>query len=201
MRQPRYPTALLTVMVFCSFFLMASGFVFTDLWSNIREEVVYEQAEPVYVTVDEIVEKDVYRQETPIVPVKKTGKEIILLDKSGSMKDFVTELYTSNVNFFSNNDVWAFDTQVFRDATVDEIEFGGDTNLTQAVNAAAEEGYDTIWLCSDMEHNTGFLEFVDEVKNINIIVYSPKLLDQTKTEKIIEALTEKEAHVKIITMS
>lgn len=201
MRKVRYPTALLTVMVFCSFFLMASGFVFTDLWSNTREKIVYEQAEPVYVVVDKIVEKDVYRQETPIVPVKKSGKEVILLDKSGSMKDFVTELYTSNVSFFTNNDVWSFDTQVFKDITVDDIEFGGDTNLTQAVNAAVEEGYDTIWLCSDLEHNTGSLEFVDKVKDVNIIVYSPKILDESKTKKTIEALSQKEAHIKIITMS
>lgn len=117
------------------------------------------------------------------------------------MKEFVTELYTSNVSFFTKNDAWAFDTEVSKDVTVDEIQFGGNTNLTHAVNMAVQQGYDTIWLCSDLEHNTGDFEFTDGVKGINIIVYAPKPLDEDKTQQIIEGLKEQQSHVKIITMS
>ena len=66
---------------------------------------------------------------------------------------------------------------------------------------AAEEGYDTIWLCSDLEHNTGNLEFVDAVKDVNIIIYAPKPLDEEETQNTIETLKEKRAHLKIITMT
>lgn len=189
------------LLVISTFILMWGSFVLANFWNNSKEQIIYKEPETVYETVNKIVEKDVYRQETPIIPAQRTGKEIILLDKSGSMKEFVTELYTSNVNFFTNNDVWAFDTDVSKNVNVYDIEFGGNTNLIQAVNMAAENGYDTIWLCSDLEHNTGSFELVDAVRDINIIIYAPKPIDREKTQKTIQAFKDQECHVKIITMS
>lgn len=201
MKKNKEHFGLLTIIVLSTFVLMWSGFILADIGTNTKEQTIYNTPDPIYETVDQIVIKDIYRQETPIVPVKKTGKEVILLDKSGSMKDFVTELYMSNISFFTNNDVWAFDTEISKDIKVEEIEFGGNTNLIKALNIAAEQGYDTIWVCSDLEQNVDENELSDATKGINVIVYAPKPLEQEKTQDIIQALKKQECHVKVIMMS
>lgn len=175
------------------------GSIFLSMINKVEENVTYVKSEPIYETVDEIVPVDVYKQEAPVFPIKATGKELILLDKSGSMKDFVSSVYTSNISFFTKHDVWAFDTNVYQDVDVEAIEFGGDTNIFQAINIAAEQGYDTIWLCSDLEHNSGEIALLDMCEEITIIVYSPKILDSEKSQKSVEEL--KKCNTKVITIS
>ncbi len=175
------------------------GSIFLSMINKVEENVTYVKSEPIYETVDEIVPVDVYKQEAPVFPIKATGKELILLDKSGSMKDFVSSVYTSNISFFTKHDVWAFDTNVYQDVDVEAIEFGGDTNIFQAINMAAEQGYDTIWLCSDLEHNSGEIALLDMCEEITIIVYSPKILDSEKSQKSVEEL--KKCNTKVITIS
>ena len=175
------------------------GSIFLSMINKVEEYVTYVKSEPIYETVDEIVPVDVYKQEAPVFPIKATGKELILLDKSGSMKDFVSSVYTSNISFFTKHDVWAFDTNVYQDVDVEAIEFGGDTNIFQAINIAAEQGYDTIWLCSDLEHNSGEIALLDMCEEITIIVYSPKILDSEKSQKSVEEL--KKCNTKVITIS
>lgn len=82
---------------------------------------------------------------------------------------------------------------------MDQIEFSGDTNVFQAINMAAEENYETIWLCSDLEHNTGEIMLSDLAKEMQIIVYSPKTLEEKKTKDVLEEL--KYSNAKVITIN
>lgn len=189
------------IMVLIVTFLLGGAIFMLFMMRNV--ETVYTEIEqdPRYKVVDEIVEVDVYHQDAPIIPVTRTEgeKELILVDKSGSMEKFITDLYKSNIKFFKQNDVWAFDTEVYEDVSIEEIEFSGDTNLFQAVNQAAEAGYSTVWLCSDLEHNTGSIELSDLAKQIQIIVYSPKILEVGKTVDVVDEL--KAANFKVITIN
>lgn len=192
---------LLNIMVLIvSFLLFGAIFMLLNM-SNV--ETVYTEIEqdPVYKFVDEIIEVNIYHQETPIIPVTREegGRELILIDKSGSMEEFITDLYRNNIEFFKQNDVWAFDTAVYEDVSIEEIEFSGDTNLFQAVNQAAEAGYSTVWVCSDLEHNTGEIVLSDSAKQMQIIVYSPKILNRNKTDIVLEELQA--ANLKIITIN
>lgn len=191
----------LNFMVFGCSFLLFGAFMMFFFKTNVKVEYNYIQGEPVYTEIEEYVNVDVYEQNSPILPVKQeVGKELVLLDKSGSMEEFVTSLYENNIEFFTINDVWAFDTEVHQDVTVTEIEFGNDTNIFQALNMAAENGYDTVWLCSDLEHNTGEIHLTDQAKGLNIIVYSPKILDEEKVSATIKMLTEASS-VKVVTIN
>ncbi|MBE5819506.1 MAG: hypothetical protein E7310_01560 [Clostridiales bacterium] len=164
-------------------------------------KITYAEPDTTIEIIEEIIEKQVVRQNTPI-PAKKenAGKELILIDKSGSMKEFVNAVYSENVQFFKNNELWSFDTEVSKnEIDITSIEFGGDTNVFKAINEAAKAKYDTVWLCSDLEHNTGELKLLDEAKEMTIIVYSPKPLSE-KANLALETL--KEANdVRVITIS
>ena len=152
---------LLNALVLMVSFLLFGVIFMLFMMSNVEVEYVEIAQDPIYKFVDEIVDVDVYHQETPIIPVTREGKELILIDKSGSMEEFVTDLYRNNIEFFKENDVWAFDTEVYKNISIDNVEFSGDTNLFQAVNQAADEGYETVWICSDLEHNTGEIKLSD----------------------------------------
>lgn len=169
------------------------------MFGKVEEKVSYITPDPVYETVEEVVEKDIYKQETPIMPVKPIGKELVLLDKSGSMEEFITDIYTSNVEFFTQHDIWAFDTDVYQDVSINDITFGGDTDIFKAINMAAEQGYNTIWLCSDLENTTGEMTLLETAKEMTIIVYSPKTLNKEKSMQTLEAL--KECKTRVITIS
>lgn len=164
-------------------------------------KITYAEPDTTIEIIDEIIEKQVVRQNAPI-PAKKenAGKELILIDKSGSMKEFVNAVYSENVQFFNNNELWSFDTEVSKnEIDITSIEFGGDTNVFKAINEAAKAEYDTVWLCSDLEHNTGEFKLLDEAKEMTIIVYSPKPLSE-KANLALETL--KEANdVRVITIS
>lgn len=192
---------LLNVIVLIVMFLLFGAIFMLLNMSNVETEYTEIEQEPIYKVVDEIVEVNVYHQDTPIIPVTREdgGRELILIDKSGSMKEFITNLYRNNIEFFKQNDVWAFDTAVYEDVTIEEIDFSGDTNLFLAVNQAAEAGYSTVWICSDLEHNTGEIALTDMAKQMQIIVYSPKILDRVKTSTVLEELQD--ASLKIITIS
>jgi len=105
----------LYALVLMSAFVLFGSFVMAMI-GKVEEKITYVKPDPIYEEVEEIVEKDVYHQNAPTFPVKTTGKELILLDKSGSMKDFVTSLYTANIAFFSKHDsvffrkkfIWVF---------------------------------------------------------------------------------------------
>ena len=155
---------------------------------NLRE--IHIKTDPIYKPVPQVVETIVYQQETVVVPVHGKGKELVLFDKSGSMEKFVTELYKSNIEFFTKHDVWAFDTDVYKNIVLGEIEFGGNTDIFNAINEAIKDGYETIWLCSDLEHNSGDIYLLPEVSNIKIIIYSPKPF----TEKSKDAIGELEKY-------
>lgn len=164
-------------------------------------KITYAEPDTTIEVIEKVVEKQVIRQNTPILAKKENaGKELILIDKSGSMKDFVNAVYSENVQFFKNNDLWSFDTEVSKnEIEITSIEFGGDTNVFKAINEAAKAEYDTVWLCSDLEHNTGELKLLDEAKEMTIIVYSPKPLSE-KANLALETL--KEANdVRVITIS
>lgn len=188
-------------LVFFVNFLLFESIMMLFLMCNVNIETTEIEQDPIYKVVDEIVEVNVYHQESPIIAISnKGGKELILLDKSGSMKEFVTSLYTNNVEFFKKNDVWTFDTEVHKNiSSIDQIEFEGNTNVFQAINIAAEAGYTTVWLCSDLEHNTGNIELNELAKEMQIIVYSPKNLDEQKTIEVIEEL--KSSNAKVITIN
>lgn len=192
---------LLNAMVLIAMFLLFGAIFMLLNMSNV--ETVYTEIEqdPIYKVVDEIIEVNIYHQESPIIPVvrEEGGKELILIDKSGSMEEFITDLYRNNIEFFKQNDVWAFDTAVYEDVSIEEIVFSGDTNLFQAVNQAAEAGYSTVWVCSDLEHNTGEIVLSDLAKQMQIIVYSPKILNRDKTDSVLEALQA--SNLKIITIN
>ncbi len=166
---------------------------------NVEVEYIEIAQDPIYKFVDEIVDVDVYHYEAPTISVTRGEKELILIDKSGSMKEFITDLYRNNIEFFKQNDVWAFDTEVYEDVSIDSVEFSGDTNLFQTVNQAANADYDTIWLCSDLEHNTGEIKFSDFGYQMQIIVYSPKILNREKTDSVVAELQQ--ANLKIITIN
>lgn len=189
------------VLVLMATFILFAGFLLMDLMRDV--EIVYTEVEqdPIYKVVDEIVEVNVYHQNSPIIPISRTEgeRELILIDKSGSMEKFITDLYKNNIEFFRQNDVWAFDTAVYEDVSIEDVEFSGDTNLFQAVNQAAEAGYSTIWVCSDLEHNTGEIKLSDLAKQLQIIVYSPKILDREKTDSVLNEL--KASNLKIITIN
>lgn len=181
-------------------FLLFGVILMLFMMRNVEVEYIEIAQDPIYKFVDEIVDVYVYNQETPIIPTNREGKELILVDKSGSMEEFITGIYKSNIEFFKKNDVWAFDTEVHKNVSIEAVEFSGDTNLFQAVNQAADLGYNTIWLCSDLEHNTGEIQLSDLAKNMQIIVYSPKILDKVKTDNVVEELG-KAKNLKIITIN
>ena len=178
---------ILNIAVFMSSYLLFGGIFLIMVMCNVDVNYTEIRTDPVYKNIDKTVEIDVYEQDSPIVATpKNAGKELILLDKSGSMEEFITDLYKNNVEFFKQNDVWAFDTELYQDVSIENVEFSGDTNVFKAVNAAADAGYDTIWLCSDLEHNTGEIQLSDIAKEMQIIVYSPKILDSEKTKDVIK---------------
>lgn len=190
----------LNILLFITNFILFGAMFLICVMCN--KEIIYTEVkpDPIYKKVDKVVEKDVYDQQSPIIPTEKErGREIILLDKSGSMEEFITDLYKDNVEFFRKNDVWTFDTEVHKDVSLENVEFSGDTNVFQAINAAADSGYNTIWLCSDLEHNTGDIKLSELAKKLHIIVYSPKILDVEKTGTVIEEL--KLGEVKVITIN
>lgn len=164
-------------------------------------KITYAEPDTTIKIVEEVVEKKVVRQNAPILAKKENaGKELILIDKSGSMKEFVNAVYSENVQFFKNNDLWTFDTEVSKnEIDITSIEFGGDTNVFKAINEAAKAEYDTVWLCSDLEHNTGELKLLEEAKEMTIIVYSPKPLSE-KANLALETLKEGN-DVRVITIS
>lgn len=190
---------LLNIMVFMVSFLLFGAIFMLFMMANVEIEYNEIAQDPIHKVVDEIVDVNVYNQETPIIPTNREGKELILIDKSGSMEEFITGIYKNNIEFFKKNDVWAFDTEVYKNVSIEAVEFSGDTNLFQAVNQAADLGYNTIWLCSDLEHNTGEIQLSDLSKNMQIIVYSPKILDKAKTDNVVEELGK--ANLKIITIN
>lgn len=193
-------SGMLNIMTFMVSFLLFGSIMMILLMSNVDVKVTEIKQPPIYKSVDKVVETYVYHQETPIIPIKsQPGKELILIDKSGSMEEFVTSLYKNNIDFFTQNDIWAFDTDVYKNAILDEIEFSGDTNICGAINMAIESGYSTIWLCSDMEHNTGDIKIENITNDIQIIIYSPKILDEQKTASIMEIL--KDTNTKVITIN
>ncbi len=195
----RYKIGVGTLGVIMTMFLVFGGFFICFFFDKTKEEITYVTPPPIHQKVEQVEIVEVYQQEIPIIPVKTVGKELVLIDKSKSMETFVTNIYTSNIKFFTNHDVWAFDTDTFFDVDVETINFGGNTNVFQAINLAAEKGYETIWLCSDLEHNTGEIVLSEYAKKINIIVYSPKNLSQDKTESIVEEL--KKCKTRIITIT
>lgn len=190
---------LLNALVLMVSFLLFGVIFMLFMMSNVEVEYVEIAQDPIYKFVDEIVDVDVYHQETPIIPVTREGKELILIDKSGSMEEFITDLYRNNIEFFKENDVWAFDTEVYKKISIDNVEFSGDTNLFQAVNQAADEGYETVWICSDLEHNRGEIKLSDLGCQMQIIVYSPKILNREKTDSVVTELQQ--ANLKIITIN
>lgn len=190
---------LLNIMVFMVSFLLFGAILMLFMMANVEIEYNEIAQDPIHKVVDEIVDVDVYHQESPIIPVIREGKELILIDKSGSMEEFITHIYKNNIEFFKKNDVWAFDTEVHKDISIESVEFSGDTNLFQAVNQAADDGFQTIWICSDLEHNTGEIKLSDLGKQMQIIVYSPKILNKEKTDIVVEELGQ--ANLKIITIN
>ncbi len=199
MREGKNKNTLINVMVFMVSFLLFGAILFLFMMSNVEVQYIEVAQDPIHKVVDEIVEVNVYNQESPIIPVIRQGNELILIDKSGSMEEFITDIYKNNIEFFKMNDVWAFDTEVYKEVLIDNVVFSGDTNLFQAVNQAAEEGYETIWICSDLEHNTGDIELSDLAKDIQIIVYSPKILNEAKTDIVVAELQK--ANLSIITIN
>ena len=199
MREGKNKNTLINVMVFMVSFLLFGAILFLFMMSNVEVQYIEVAQDPIHKVVDEIVEVNVYNQESPIIPVIRQGNELILIDKSGSMEEFITDIYKNNIEFFKMNDVWAFDTEVYKEVLIDNVVFSGDTILFQAVNLAAEEGYETIWICSDLEHNTGDIELSDLAKDIQIIVYSPKILNEAKTDIVVAELQK--ANLSIITIN
>lgn len=191
---------IINISVLMTSYLLFGSILLLFFMCNTKTVYTEIEQDPIYKKVDKVVEVDVYRQESPIVATpKERGKELILLDKSGSMEEFITDLYKNNVEFFKKKDIWAFDTEVHKDVLIEDVEFSGDTDVFQAINMAADAGYDTVWLCSDLEHNTGEIQLSSMAKEIQIIVYSPKILDSDKTENVIEEF--KSGTVKVITIN
>lgn len=191
---------IINISVVLVSYILFGAILMIFLMSNTETIYTEIEQEPIYKTIDKIVEVDVYKQDSPIVATpKERGKELILLDKSGSMEEFITDLYKNNIDFFRKNDVWAFDTDIHKDVSIENVEFSGDTDVFKAVNAAADTGYDTVWLCSDLEHNTGEIQLSSMAREMQIIVYSPKILNSEKTANVIEEL--KSGDVKIITIN
>lgn len=184
--------ALMTVFLFfASICLMLMGMP--------REETIYVESPlgPIYEI--EYVENDVITYETvvtnsyindePVLPITKGENQIILIDKSGSMESFVSELYSENIEFFTESDIWTFDTEIQKNVDMENITFEGDTNICMAVEEALSLGYDTIWICSDMEQTVGDININFELNpEINIIIYSPRALDETSTQSILTEL-------------
>ena len=166
-----------------------------------RETITYLEPDTTIEIIDQVVEKEVIRQGTPVIATKQqSGKELILIDKSSSMKDFVNAVYSANIEFFKKNDLWTFDTEVSKNKIdINAIEFEGNTDVFKAINEAAKEGYKTLWLCSDLEHNTGKITISEEAKEMTIIVYSPKPLSE-KANLAVETL-RKANDVRVITIS
>lgn len=191
---------IINISVFITSYLLFGSILLLFFMCNTKKVYTEVEQDSIYKKVDKVVEVDVYRQDSPIVATsKKQGKEIILLDKSGSMEEFITDLYKNNVEFFKKKDMWAFDTEVHKDVLIEDIKFSGDTDVFQAINMAADAGYDTVWLCSDLEHNAGEIQLSKLSKDMQIIVYSPKILNSEKTENVIEEF--KSGQVKVITIN
>lgn len=199
MKEGKSKNTAINIEVFMVSFLLFGAILFLFMMSNVEVEYIEIAQDPIQKVVDKIVEVNVYNQESPIIPVIRQGSELILIDKSGSMEEFVTDIYKNNIEFFKMNDVWAFDTEVYKEVLIEDVVFSGNTNLFQAVNQAAEEGYETIWICSDLEHNTGDIELSDLAEEMQIIVYSPKILNEAKTDIVVAELQQ--ANLSIITIN
>lgn len=127
--------------------------------------------------VIEVPGETIYQYEYEQPQLQEFGKDtLILLDKSGSMKKYITEIYLKNFEYFSGFDCWSFDTKVQTSFDLDKVKFSGNTDVLGAIEYAASCGYKNIVLFSDMEQTE---KFTGEIKNpVNLIVFSPHALTE-----------------------
>lgn len=126
------------------------------------------------------------QQEVTKIPIQKnldipglfdlsSPDTLILMDNSGSMKESVTSFYKENLEFFQQgHDVWFFNTQIEQNADINNITFGGDTNVLMAINTAYLSGYKNILIFSDMEQTIKEARLdVGDDSNLQVYILSP----------------------------
>lgn len=121
--------------------------------------------------------------EIPNIPFKSEN-EISLLDKSGSMEGFITAMYKKNIQYFSKEEVWCFDTEIIKDFDIDTLNFENDTDIFKAINSSIDSGYQNIFIFSDMEHTYGEAKISEQAKDVNIYIFSPHELTEESQETI-----------------
>ena len=100
--------------------------------------------------ITEIKKKIIYNQPQIFDIEADDTKTIVLLDKSGSMRDFITDVYLQNAEYLSNNAAWCFDTEVYESFSINSLEYAHDTDVFKAINTAIIYGYTNIIIFSDM---------------------------------------------------
>ncbi len=154
---------------------------------------------------DEIKKVDVtkYEYDIPIIPgMKSSGKEIVILDKSGSMRKFVNDIYLSNTKFFIKKTVWSFDTKINKQVDIDKAAFENNTDIFLVLNEAIKEGYTNIFMFSDMENTAGEMKLkVLGTEKINLFIFSPKKLTENSNAAMNILKNSKEIEkIKLITI-
>lgn len=134
--------------------------------------------------ITQINTKFIYNQPKILDLEINDPETIVLLDKSGSMKDFVTDVYLQNAEYFSNNATWCFDTKVYEVSSINSLEYAHDTDVFTAINTAITYGYTNILIFSDMEHTSGEFVITDIAKNIKIYIFSPNSLSEESMKTI-----------------
>lgn len=119
----------------------------------------------------ETIEKYIYEQ--PRTQPNLDKNTVILLDKSGSMKEYISEIYLRNFEYFSEFDCWSFDKEVYTEFQLEKITFEGDTDVIKAIRYAAASGYKNIVVFSDMEQSIKKSYNSEFEWEVNIIIYSP----------------------------
>lgn len=183
MKEFKIANAVLFWMVIIMLFGNATILVYTGNYFSkekytVRDVVTrYEKGETIVTDVTKVERVEIQRNLTiPDVFEFETTDTLILLDKSGSMEKSVNEFYWENFALFQQGyDMAFFNTDVQMCTDINAVEFGGNTDVINAINIASSNGYKNIMLFSDMEQTITETKLnVGEDKELQIYIISPK---------------------------
>lgn len=187
MKKNRSIVLIWIFFVIFAFMAIIASFLVQHFHTNIHYKYVDNKIPNPNPEVIQVTEYTEVCSQPQIPALNLDGKTVVMFDISGSMKNYITEMYMQNLDYFKQNTVWCFNEEVKTDFDFNNLEFSGDTDIIKAISYASNHGYKNIILFSDMEDTIGNFDLGYMPNSVNIYIFAPHELEDD-AESTIEFL-------------